>query len=183
MFKKLVIAAAIAVGSFGAQAALVDTNVYSDVDGNASVNLPIGSFVAMSALSDVLVNFSLFTLNAIPPTIPGTVISPSLMISLTPSGPGQSLGTGTFGGTTTYTFFGFPLTGTLTNFSASFTGLTSGTYAVRLLDATNPTGNSVASTNFSASVTAVPEPETYAMLLAGLGVIGMLSRRRKGAQA
>lgn len=29
-------------------------------------------------------------------------------------------------------------------------------------------------------VTAVPEPETYAMLLAGLGMIGFMSRRRKG---
>jgi hypothetical protein len=27
--------------------------------------------------------------------------------------------------------------------------------------------------------TAVPEPKTYAMLLAGLGILGMASRRRK----
>lgn len=33
----------------------------------------------------------------------------------------------------------------------------------------------------SASVTAVPEPETYAMLLAGLGVMGAIARRRKQA--
>lgn len=33
-------------------------------------------------------------------------------------------------------------------------------------------------------VTAVPEPETYAMLLAGLGFVGFMSRRRKaGAKA
>jgi hypothetical protein len=31
----------------------------------------------------------------------------------------------------------------------------------------------------SASVTAVPEPETYAMLLAGLGLLGFAARRRK----
>ncbi len=31
------------------------------------------------------------------------------------------------------------------------------------------------------AVTAVPEPETYAMMLAGLGAIGFLSRRRKQA--
>jgi hypothetical protein len=30
---------------------------------------------------------------------------------------------------------------------------------------------------------AVPEPETYAMLLAGLGLIGTIARRRKAAQA
>ncbi|MBK7006138.1 MAG: FxDxF family PEP-CTERM protein [Burkholderiales bacterium] len=34
-----------------------------------------------------------------------------------------------------------------------------------------------------ASVTSVPEPETYAMLLAGLGVMGAIARRRKAARA
>ncbi|MBK9347843.1 MAG: PEP-CTERM sorting domain-containing protein [Burkholderiales bacterium] len=29
----------------------------------------------------------------------------------------------------------------------------------------------------------VPEPETYAMLLAGLGVMGAVARRRKAKQA
>ncbi len=33
------------------------------------------------------------------------------------------------------------------------------------------------------SVTAVPEPETYAMLLAGLGLMGAVVRRRKIGQA
>ena len=31
-----------------------------------------------------------------------------------------------------------------------------------------------------ASVTAVPEPETYAMLLAGLGLMGLVARRKAG---
>ena len=31
------------------------------------------------------------------------------------------------------------------------------------------------------SATAVPEPETYAMLLAGLGLVGFMSRRRKNS--
>ena len=34
-----------------------------------------------------------------------------------------------------------------------------------------------------AHVTAVPEPESYAMLLAGLGIMGAVARRRKAAQA
>jgi hypothetical protein len=33
------------------------------------------------------------------------------------------------------------------------------------------------------SVTAVPEPETYAMLLAGLGLMGAIARRRRANQA
>jgi len=32
-------------------------------------------------------------------------------------------------------------------------------------------------------VTAVPEPETYAMLLAGLGLMGTIARRRKAKSA
>jgi hypothetical protein len=37
--------------------------------------------------------------------------------------------------------------------------------------------------SFAVSVTAVPEPESYAMLLAGLGVVGVTVRRRRAAAA
>jgi len=45
----------------------------------------------------------------------------------------------------------------------------------------NDVGNDhgLAIDNFSLSVTAVPEPESYAMLLAGLGMMGFIARRRK----
>lgn len=33
---------------------------------------------------------------------------------------------------------------------------------------------------YDADLTAVPEPETYAMMLAGIGLIGLVARRRKG---
>jgi len=49
-----------------------------------------------------------------------------------------------------------------------FTGATGGSYADQRI------------TSFSVnSVPAVPEPETYAMLLAGLGALGFVARRRK----
>lgn len=44
------------------------------------------------------------------------------------------------------------------------------------------TGNSVIEKTYaSLTVSAVPEPEFYAMLLAGLGIIGAVARRRKTA--
>lgn len=43
----------------------------------------------------------------------------------------------------------------------------------------NPTGLRVEFT--SSNVAAVPEPETYAMMLAGLGLVGVIARRRKQA--
>ncbi len=42
-------------------------------------------------------------------------------------------------------------------------------------------GGTAALDNFS--VTPVPEPETYAMFMAGLGLIGFIARRRKNGQA
>jgi hypothetical protein len=45
----------------------------------------------------------------------------------------------------------------------------------------NVLSNAAVSYSGNISVAAVPEPETYAMLLAGMGVVGFLARRRKGA--
>lgn len=41
-------------------------------------------------------------------------------------------------------------------------------------------GNLMAEDRFTLTVTAVPEPGTYAMLLAGLGLMGFMARRRQG---
>jgi hypothetical protein len=41
------------------------------------------------------------------------------------------------------------------------------------------TGTAVRDTVFNVSVSAVPEPETYALFLAGLGAMGWLARRRR----
>ena len=62
------------------------------------------------------------------------------------------------------------------SFSQTFSGLTLGdTYAVGFGGAWLGSGGSV---SISSVMAAVPEPETYAMLLAGLGLVGAMARRR-----
>ncbi len=55
----------------------------------------------------------------------------------------------------------------------SFTGLTAGTYALTFQ------GSGAGGYGGYYTVTAVPEPETYAMFLAGLGALGLIASRRR----
>ena len=59
-----------------------------------------------------------------------------------------------------------------------FTPGTSGTYS---LSFANNGGDNIGALLDNVSVTAVPEPETYAMLLAGLGLLGAAQRRKSKA--
>ncbi|MBN8505071.1 MAG: PEP-CTERM sorting domain-containing protein [Burkholderiales bacterium] len=99
---------------------------------------------------------------------------------------------------TTWTATGFNFTGPVaTGTAGAIDGNTTGLVAsiggtialdwqagqtlwLRWFDA-NDTGNDhgLAIDNFSLSVTAVPEPGTYALMLAGLGAVGFLARRRR----
>jgi hypothetical protein len=82
--------------------------------------------------------------------------------------------------------------GTVTTLSAMSFGLTTGANApesyVQIMDtasailsltySNSPKTNSFETANYS--VTPVPEPETYALMLGGLGLVGFMARRRRG---
>ena len=65
-----------------------------------------------------------------------------------------------------------------------YTGLVNLSGPTDLIFTAKGTSNSFGASIDNVSVTAaVPEPETYAMLLAGLGLMGTIIRRRKANQA
>ena len=47
----------------------------------------------------------------------------------------------------------------------------------------NQEGNNIGALLDNVAVTSVPEPETYAMFMAGLGLMGFIARRRKNGQS
>lgn len=106
-------------------------------------------------------------------------------------GDGASSWTGT--GTVDCTTCNKPQTNTggqATFAGISLMGLQSGTNTVGFSYTTpgnsNQLGEGFANESWkisAASVTAVPEPETYAMMLAGLGMMGFIARRRRAAKA
>ena len=60
--------------------------------------------------------------------------------------------------------------------SFSFLGLGTGSFTLSI------SGSAAPYSVFVGSVTAVPEAETYALALAGLGVVGLVAARRRKAQ-
>lgn len=67
-----------------------------------------------------------------------------------------------------------------TTYSLTFTPTASGTFS---LSFNNAGGDNIGALLDNVVVQAVPEPESYALLLAGLGLMGTIARRRKAAAA
>jgi choice-of-anchor C domain-containing protein len=86
---------------------------------------------------------------------------------------GKALTVSALGGGSAQTFSA--LTPGIFHQSYSFTANTAST----LLSFSNGTSGYSGAVLDNVSVTAVPEPETYAMMLAGLGLMGTIARRRK----
>ena len=79
-----------------------------------------------------------------------------------------------FGGTTqTFSILG---SAPFVTESISFTAGTTGTYNLSFLDSSN---NNIGAILDNVNVQAVPEPETYALMLVGLGFVGLAAKRRR----
>ncbi|CAN5140804.1 hypothetical protein BH11PSE10_BH11PSE10_20780 [soil metagenome] len=71
-------------------------------------------------------------------------------------------------------------TGQWNSLAGSFTLGGAASVQIKLLDlSTQYGGNDFAVDKLSLTAAAVPEPETYALMLAGLGVVGFVARRRR----
>jgi len=160
---KLLAAAALSALAVGAQADTIDWGTHGDLEVAAVAHNP-GSFTDM-------ITFSVPSLSDITST---TVANNLLSVLNLDNGTvtlfreaGESdveLGSYNFDGTTGSTWH-------------TMVGLTAGDYYYQITG--DATGHHGAFYSITSTVTPVPEPETYAMLLAGLGVVGSLYRRRK----
>lgn len=75
-------------------------------------------------------------------------------------------------------FSGDPVSG---SFTYAFLYIPWGAYSADFVQVIHPTGDNYEPAGLHANwqITAVPEPETYAMFLAGLGALGFAARRRQ----
>jgi hypothetical protein len=72
------------------------------------------------------------------------------------------------------------------NWQLTAMGLSAGTYVIEVAGKVVGNGGGAFGSDLTISpsaVAAVPEPETYGMMLGGLGLIGFIARRRKAAKA
>jgi hypothetical protein len=161
---KILAAAAMSVLAVGAQATDVDWGAHGPLEVTAILVDHTGSFTdnimfsvdTMSNLSSTTVaNNLLSVLN----------IDNGMVTLFKEAGATDTMiGSYSFDGTTGSTWH-------------TFTSLAGGDYYYQITG--NATGSSGGFYSLTSAVQAVPEPETYALLRAGLGIMGSLYRRRK----
>lgn len=159
-FNPLVAAAALSVAALTAQA----TTIGSKVDTS-----PANGFDFFASSFDTGAGSAFDITGSLSFTAGASVTSPdSVNVSLT-----------NLAGTTGTTGSPFVVaTGSGGSYTFALNNVAAGQYKLWVYG-TNDTSTRLLSGSYS--VTAVPEPETYAMLLAGLGALGLMARRRKAS--
>ena len=159
-FKQIAVVAALALSSTGALADIFNVNV---INGTASFN---HSNVVAGEFQDVW-NFN----------IAGLVTADGILSNFS-FRPNQDIDFGVV------TLNGVELTVTNTvdaGGNLSLAKLFPANFVGPLQLVVNFTSGGNGSYSGNINVTAVPEPETYALMLAGLGLVGFMARRRKAA--
>jgi hypothetical protein len=98
------------------------------------------------------------------------------------TGVASDFGLFSFNGSNKYSYNG-SISGGAHTVSIAYSGSNGTDYTIKGFESggTINSGTTQSVTSTGPAVTAVPEPETYAMMLAGLGALGFLGRRRKTA--
>jgi hypothetical protein len=191
MKRHLLAAAALAVVAFGANATTVSTNL-GTVTGPFDTGTVNTSFVDSLDISYTFTLAATSDLTALAYGTPSSTVGgayPNFYLSTVTTYGGTPGGVDLFkSGVATEiqpSIYGAGSTAFV------FTGLSAGTYTLSFSAFTNTTTTNLITNTSSTSyggkgifstqvvVSAVPEPETYAMILAGLGIVGFMARRRK----
>ena len=134
------------------------------VNGSGVADVPVWTSAAIAVTAGTLYDFSAF-LSSVYPDSPASL---SFSVSID-GGPAQSLGT-----------FGAPGTvGVWTGIGSSFLATGSSAVLSIINENTAFTGNDFGLDDISLDIAAVPEPTTWALLLAGFGMVGIAARRRR----
>ena len=198
---KLLLAATVTFATFGAQAIeLVTNGSFESISGSnpvgtwrvvnagatdisdwtvggKSVNIINAAYGAISGNSiDMLGSPGPGSLSQTLSTTAGQKYVLSFDLSFNPNASYKDIGVSLNGSALTYFTGGSPAS----HYTYEYTATSPNT--VLAFFSTGDSGYSGAVLD-NVSVTAVPEPETYAMLLAGLGLVGTIARRRKNKQA
>jgi len=175
--RAIVAAVLLAGAAFSANAATA-SHAAKTVDlttGAAKYGSSFTSGLANATFTDVF-NFSVSTKSLLAADVTSTSATAAVGLNLTSFAVYKADGTLVYSGVQ-------KSTGKVDNWKLNTTDLllTAGNYYLQVIGTVNSTSAGTFSGNLALKAVAVPEADTYAMLLAGLGLVGFIARRRKSA--